>query len=200
MSDASFPARVAALLRSRPLSEAAFNADRQGWPEHVYDIPSFALAAIDTVIASQGFEEESTYEQVITALVALASRAAPERPSAEHHKVAAYTVDSLLNRANREMGFAYRISDYTLDAGGHRQREVRFRLLLEREDAARGSLLNATRDAVVALIGGLEFDVEDEQVANEILLERQLASVRCSQRARCVPGCCRFAWLTTWTG
>ena len=52
VSDASFPARVAALLRSRPLSEAAFNADRQDWPGQVYDIPSFALAAIDTIIAN----------------------------------------------------------------------------------------------------------------------------------------------------
>lgn len=176
VSDASFPARVAALLRSRPLSEAAFNADRQDWPGQVYDIPSFALAAIDTIIANQGFEEEATYEQVTTALTALASRAAPARPTSEHRKVAAYTVDSLLNRSNREAEFAYRISDYATDAGGHRQREVRFRLLLEREDSARGEIvLNATRDAIIALIGGLEFDVEDEQVANEILLERQLA-------------------------
>ena len=98
VSDASFPARVAALLRSRPLSEAAFNADRQDWPGQVYDIPSFALAAIDTIIANQGFEEEATYEQVTTALTALASRAAPARPTSEHRKVAAYTVDSLLNR------------------------------------------------------------------------------------------------------
>jgi hypothetical protein len=176
VSDASFPARVAALLRSRPLSEAAFAGERQGWPEQVYDIASFALAAIDTVIASQGFEEEATYEQVTGALALLAARAAPSRQPAEHQKVAAYTVDSLLNRANREAEFAYRISDYSSEAGGHRQREVRFRLLLEREDAARGEIvLNATRDAIIALIGGLEFDVEDEQVANEILLERQLA-------------------------
>jgi hypothetical protein len=143
----------------------------------VYDIASFALAAIDTVIASQGFEEEATYEQVTGVLALLAARAAPFRQPAEHQKVAAYTVDSLLNRANREAEFAYRISDYSSEAGGHRQREVRFRLLLEREDAARGEIvLNATRDAIIALIGGLEFDVEDEQVAN--------AAERAAVRAR----------------
>jgi hypothetical protein len=36
-------------------------------------------------------------------------------------------------------------------------------------------VVNATRDAINALVGGLEFDVEDEQVANELMLERQLA-------------------------
>jgi hypothetical protein len=53
---------------------------------------------------------------------------------------------------------------------------VQFRLLIEREDPVRGEVvLNATRDAINALVGGLEFDVEDEQVASEVLLERQLA-------------------------
>jgi hypothetical protein len=51
-------------------------------------------------------------------------------------------------------------------------------------------VLNATRDAINALIGGLEFDVEDEQVANEVLLDRQLtrgsfdAAERSAARAR----------------
>jgi len=68
---------------------------------------------------------------------------------------------------------------------------VQFRLLVEREDPARGDVvLNATGDAINALVGGLEFEVEDEQVANEILLERQLergafdAAERAAVRAR----------------
>ena len=53
---------------------------------------------------------------------------------------------------------------------------MQFRLLVEREDPVRGDVvLNATGDAINALVGGLEFDVEDEQAANEFLLERQLA-------------------------
>ena len=34
-------------------------------------------------------------------------------------------------------------------------------------------MLRATADAINALIGGLDFDVEDEQVATEIILQRQ---------------------------
>ncbi len=176
VADPSFPARVAALLRSRPLAEAVAAAERHDWPADTYDIATFGLAAIDVVIARQGFEEEATYGDVLGGLIGLARRAAPDRPGEEHEDVAMFVLDHVLNRSQREAEFAYRISDYTGEGQGHQQREVRFRLLVEREDPVRGEVvLNATRDAINALIGGLEFDVEDEQVANEVLLERQLA-------------------------
>ena len=173
--DPTFPARVAVLLRSRPITDAASGADRQDWPEDTYDVPTLALAAIDLVIAQQGFEHEATYEEVLGGLTSIAGRSAPIRAADEHARVAAFVLDSLLNRAEREAPFTYRISDYT-DPGGHQQRQVQFRLLVEREDPVRGDVvLNATGDAINALVGGLEFDVEDEQAANEFLLERQLA-------------------------
>ncbi len=173
--DRSFPTRVAALLRSRPIADLATNARHQDWPADTYDVPTLALAAIDLVIAQQGLEFEATYADVVTALTSLAAKAALDRPAPEHAKVARYAVDGLLNRAERETPFTYRISDYTGE-DGHLQRQVQFRLLVEREDPVRGEVvLNATGDAINALVGGLEFEVEDEQVANEILLERQLA-------------------------
>jgi hypothetical protein len=173
--DRSFPVRVAALLRSRPISDLATNAPRHGLPPDTYDVATLALAAIDIVIAQQGFDDEATYEQVVEQLQTLAAKAAPHRPGEEHGRVARYTVNGLLNRSGREVPFTYRISDYS-SAPGHSQRQVQFRLLVEREDPARDEvILNATGDAINALVGGLEFEVEDEQVANETLLERQLA-------------------------
>lgn len=172
----TFPARVAVLMRSRPITEAIVAANRQEWPAGSYDIATFALAAIDLVIAEQGFEEEATYDEVVNGLAGLARSSAPDRPGAEYRRVGEYTVDALLNRAEREAPFTYRISDFTDEARTHQRRQVQFRLLIEREDPTRGEVvLNATRDAINALVGGLEFDVEDEQVANEVLLERQLA-------------------------
>jgi hypothetical protein len=174
--DRTFPARVAVLMRSRPITEAIVAANRQDWPAGTYDLATFALAAIDLVIAQQGFEEEATYDDVVNGLTTLARRTAPDRPPSEHHRVGEYTVDALLNRGEREAPFTYRISDFTDETRNHRQRQVQFRLLIEREDPVRGEVvLAATRDAINALVGGLEFDVEDEQVANEVLLERQLA-------------------------
>ena len=174
--DRTFPARVAVLMRSRPITETIVGANRQEWPAATYDVATFALAAIDLVIAQQGFAEEATYDDVVDGLTTLARRTALERPASEHRRVGEYTVDALLNRGEREAPFTYRISDFTGEARTHQRRQVQFRLLVEREDPVRGEVvLYATRDAINALVGGLEFDVEDEQVANEVLLERQLA-------------------------
>ncbi len=175
VTDRSFPSRVAALLRSRPIADIAASGARQDWPAETYDFVTFALSAIDLVTAHQGFEDEATYQDVVASLTDLARQAAPGRPRAEHARVARHTVDGLLNRPQRGAPFTYRVSDYAGDVP-HRLRQVQFRLLVEHEDPVRGEVvLHATGDAINALVGGLEFEVEDEQVANEILLERQLA-------------------------
>lgn len=69
------------------------------------------------------------------------------------------------------------MSDFGLDADQitHRALTLEFRLVTEHEDTARGTVvLRATTDAINALVGGLEFDVEDEQAANDLMLSRQL--------------------------
>lgn len=175
-SEASFPTRVSALLRSRPITDAVSAAARQDWPEDTYDIATLALAAIEVVISRQGFDAEATWDDVVGELTTLARRAAPTRDHTEHQRVAAFTMDALLNRAEREAPFTYRFGDYTNAESGFQQRQVSFRLLEEREDPLSGEIvLHATSDAINALVSGLDYDVEDAQVANEVMLERQLA-------------------------
>jgi hypothetical protein len=187
----SFPARVAAFLRFSPVIEAAQAARRRHWPDGSYDIVTLALTAIDLVVSQQGFEKEATRADVVAALADLAGRAAPDRPADEHRDVAAFVVDALLNRPGHQAPFHYVTSDYSSPGGGHLQREVPFSLLVEHDHAARDeNVLRATRDAINALIGGLDFDVEDEQVATELVLERQLArnafdaALKSAERAR----------------
>ncbi len=176
--DESFGERVRALLRARPVADAADNATRQSWGAHGYDVVTLALAAIDTVIARQGFDNEVTYDEVIAGLGALAGNVRPERPADEHSAVARYVVDSLLNRREREAPYRYQISIFGRDNDGsvrHRLVPVEFRLLTEHEDHTKGvNVLRASTDAINALVGGLEFDVEDEQAAIELMLARQL--------------------------
>lgn len=174
--ESSFPARVAAFLRFSPVIEAAQAARRRDWPEDTYDVVTLALAAIDLVVSQQGFEAEATRPDVVLALTDLACTAAPDRPEHEHADVAAFVVDALLNRQCSQAPFRYVTSDYSSLGDGHRRRDVPFSLLVEHDHAARDeNVLRATRDAINALIGGLDFDVEDEQVATELVLERQLA-------------------------
>lgn len=189
--ESSFPARVAAFLRFSPIIEAAQAARRRGWPEDVYDIVTFALTAIDLVVSRQGFEAEATRAELIAALAELARAAAADRPPEEHLDVAGFVVDALLNRQSHQAPFRYVTSDYSSPEFGHRQRDVPFSLLVEHDHAARDeNVLRATKDAINALIGGLDFDVEDEQVATELVLERQLArnafdsALKSAERAR----------------
>ncbi|MQA35283.1 hypothetical protein [Modestobacter roseus] len=172
--DATFGDRVRALLRGRPL---AVDTGRQSWAEQRYDLPTFALAAIDAIIARQGFDDELTYGQAVAVVVRLAAASHPQRPPEEHTDVAEHVLDTLLNRREREAPFRYRVSDYALDADQitHRAVTLEFRLVTEHEDAARDTVvLRATTDAINALVGGLEFDVEDEQAANDLIFSRQL--------------------------
>ncbi|VVJ21652.1 Uncharacterised protein [Amycolatopsis camponoti] len=176
--DEAFGGRVRALLRARPVADAADNASRQSWGTHDYDVVTLALAAIDTVISRQGFDEEVTYDEAVSGLARLAASACPEQPSEVHEAVARYVIDALLNRREREAPFAYQVSDFSLEPDGsvhHRAIAVEFRLLSEHEDQQRGvNVLRASADAINALVGGLEFDVEDEQAAVELMLDRQL--------------------------
>ncbi|MGV9777937.1 hypothetical protein [Streptosporangium sp. NPDC003464] len=189
--ESSFPARVAAFLRFSPVIEAAQAAHRRDWPEGIYDIVTLALTAIDLVVARQGFEFEATRQDVVDALSVLSRVAAPERPVCEHTDVAMFVVDALLNRSSGQAPFRYVISDYSDYETGHRQREVPFSLLVEHDHGSRDeNVLRATKDAINALVGGLDFDVEDEQVATELVLERQLArnafdaALKSAERAR----------------
>jgi hypothetical protein len=190
--ESSFPARVAAFLRFSPIIEMAQSARRRDWPADTYDIVTLALAAIDMVVARQGLDLEATRDDVVAALRELSYRAAPERPAEEHRQVAAFVIDSLLNRHGRDGPFRYVTSDYTGEDGRHRRREVPFSLLVERDDAVRDeNVLRATPDAVNALIGGLDFDVEDEQVATELTPSTPRAS------RPSAPGCFRSGSPTT---
>ncbi|HVW39842.1 MAG TPA: hypothetical protein VHC18_00680 [Amycolatopsis sp.] len=176
--DESFGDRVRALLRARPVADAADNATRQAWGEQGYDVVTLALVAIDSVISRQGFDDEVTYDEVADRLAALAGDAHPDRPFDEHIAVGRYVMDALLNRREREAPFTYQVSTFDRDEGGsvrHRLTTAEFRLLTEHEDHARGvNVLRASTDAINALVGGLEFDVEDEQAAIELMLARQL--------------------------
>jgi hypothetical protein len=78
---ASFPPRVAAFLRYSPVIEAAQAARRRGWADGAYDVVTLALTAIDLVVSRQGFEEEATRGDVVSALTGLAALAAPDRTS-----------------------------------------------------------------------------------------------------------------------
>ncbi|NUS44967.1 MAG: hypothetical protein HOQ24_14925 [Mycobacteriaceae bacterium] len=172
MFDRSFSARMKTLLRTEPIHQIADVAGQRAWADAGFDLHTLCLAAIDAVVSRQRLPEEATYAEVLELLGELARRAVPGADQKVYAEVATYVVDGLLNTPGKSAPFGYDLIDYARESAARR---VEFTLLYEREQRATGTVvLNATVDAINALIGGLDCDVEDEQAAVELVLDRQL--------------------------
>jgi hypothetical protein len=170
--DRSFTARMKTLLRTEPIHQIADVAGQRSWSDAGFDLHTLCLAAIDAVVSRQRLPDEATYTEVLELLAELARRAVPGVDQKVYAEVAAYVVDGLLNTPGKSAPFGYDLIDYARQSTSRR---VEFTLLYEREQRATGTVvLNATVDAINALIGGLDCDVEDEQAAVELVLDRQL--------------------------
>src|SRR5579863_9030057 len=108
--EASFPPRVAAFLRYSPVIEAAQAARRRNWADGAYDIVTLALTAIDLVVSRQGFAEEATRADVVSALTALA---APDRSVDEPADVARFVIEMLTWLAGQGMARPDPLADDT---------------------------------------------------------------------------------------
>jgi hypothetical protein len=147
------------------------------WGEAPYDPRALSIAAIDAVIARQGIGVGLEYDDLVLDIAQLARLAAPGRPEDESLDVAKYVVDGLLNNRDGNAGGAFRFS-YSDYREGHTTREVAFYLLVERTRADGRIVLEASVEAVNALRGGLNMNVEDAQTAMRFILEVQIKEGR----------------------
>lgn len=177
--DPVFARRRDALLRTVPVHDLVDRADRADSGLTGFDVRALVLAAFDAVIARQGFPDRATPGDVVTLLSGIAAvqsrSAAPDSCAA----VAEHVLDGLTNRRERERQFTLFAVVYAEDATGQLAAEAvprPFWLLREAEDPHTGGVyLEASVDAVNALVGGLDIPIEDQQTALETVLERQLA-------------------------
>lgn len=177
--DPIFARRRDALLRTVPVHDLVERAERADSGMTGFDTRALVLAAFDAVIARQGFPERTAPDQVITLLSGIAAvqdrAAAPEACTA----AAEHVLDGLTNRRERERLFT--LSSIVYGEGSHGEVVATpvprpFWLLREAEDPHTGDIyLEASADAVNALVGGLDIPIEDQQTALETVLERQLA-------------------------
>ncbi|WP_280892538.1 hypothetical protein [Streptomyces sp. LBL] len=134
-----------------------------------------ALAALEAVMHHQGLDREATTEMVVDFLVELAREAAPCRDHSEHMAVARFVLRELLNDQEGGVEFAVPYSDYR---DGHRQQELGVRLLTEEIGLNGQAVLRASVPAINLLLAGMDFDVEDQQAAQDEILRRQVRSGR----------------------
>lgn len=177
--DPVFARRRDALLRTVPVHDLSERAQRADSGLAGFDIRALVLAAFDAVIARQGFPDRATPEDVLTLLAGIAAVQNPAAGLAAWDAAAEHVLDGLTNRRERERQFTVSAIVYgETSEGGLTATPVprRFWLLREAEDQHTGTTyLEASVDAVNALVGGLDIPIEDAQTALETVLERQLA-------------------------
>lgn len=177
--DPVFGRRRDALLRTVPVHDLVDRAERADSGITGFDIRALILAAFDAVIARQGFPNRTTPEQVIDLLTDIGAVQRPDAPRESCVAAAEHVLDGLTNRRERERQFTPTSIVYA-DAGDGQIVATAvprpFWLLREAEDPhTGGAYLEASADAVNALVGGLDLPIEDQQTALETVLERQLA-------------------------
>jgi hypothetical protein len=177
--DPIFGKRRDALLRTVPVHRLAERAERSDVAFQAFDVRALALAAFDAVIARQGLSDQATPMQVAGLLSGIALVQDPTASLDTCEGVAELILDGLTNRRERERQFTFDAIVYaSADRGEVIATSVprAFWLLREQEDASSGQVhLHASSDAVIALVGGLDLPIEDEQAALEMILERQLS-------------------------
>jgi hypothetical protein len=172
VTDAGFVRRVTVLARSSPLHSMGSREAWQQFAEDRYDLRSMALAAVDAVVMRQGMEDEATSEDVVALLVKLAQLAAPDLAIDDHAAVARFVLRELLNDREGGAKFVVFYSDYRNE---HRRVPLSFRLLEEASGHRGQPVLRASVQAINALIGGLDLEVEDAQLAMDAVLGAQIS-------------------------
>lgn len=177
VADVSFTKRLRAMLPTAPVHRLSAITNRQEWAGAAYDARALSIAAIDAVIARQGLGVGLEYDDLVLDIAQLARLAADDRVEDESLDVARYIVDGLLNNRDGNTGQAFRYS-YSDYRDGHVTREIAFYLLVERSRADGRIVLEASVEAVNALRGGLDMNVEDAQTAMRFILDVQIREGR----------------------
>ncbi|GAA2531616.1 hypothetical protein GCM10010201_33890 [Pilimelia columellifera subsp. columellifera] len=169
--DASVRARWRALVLTDPVARLVRNAGHAGIDDDVFDLRQLALAAIDVAVASMGFARQITLAQLVDTVAGLARLMDGREDSAAAVETARWVVRGLLNDAENQGKFVYVFHD--IRSTPHRREEYAFRLL-SLQDSPSGAVVQASPQAVMLYLNGLNLDVDDAEEALSVVLRRQL--------------------------
>ncbi|SNQ46180.1 conserved hypothetical protein [Frankia canadensis] len=171
VGDVGMVRRLKALALTGPLHDLdARKAHLDGADLTVYAMAELGLHAIDLVTVAMDFDRGADHDQVLRRLVPLAAAQAPGRPAAEHERVAAWVLHSLINVGNVNRGFDAGYGTLHAD-GRYERRRFDFKLLVELADPHGEIYLRATDEAVTVLVGALDTDITSAQIAAEVALD-----------------------------
>ena len=169
ISNGGFALRIKALACTAPLHDLDARKNSVQIADYsVYQMAELALTAIDLVTIAMDFDRGARPDQVLAGLARAAATHAPDRPEAEHARVASWVLDNLLNVGSADRGFRaiYGVAGPT----GYDRRSFDFKLLEETFGADGELYLRASNEAVNVLVGALDVDIESAQIAADLRL------------------------------
>jgi hypothetical protein len=168
--DAALARRLKALACTAPVHDLDVRKGRLDWADaNAYQMSEIALTIIDQVTIRMDFDRGADHEEVLRRSVPFVAAQAPDRSRDEHHKIAKWVLDNLINVGTQDRGFAATYG--TFDAQGRYERRTwPFKLLVESFSAEGEVYLRSTDEAINVLVGALDTDVESAQEAAETKL------------------------------
>jgi hypothetical protein len=156
---------------------------RQHWSqrddiEAGYDPLCLSMKLFDVVIDQSGFGHEVVRQTIADALTPLltsldaAAKVVPDRQ--RHQRVLDRLLNGLMNEANHGQAFQLEYCEFGED-GQPRRKMCVFKLLKEVHGYSGEIVLQLSSEAINLFLHALDLDIESEQIANEAVVEYQLA-------------------------
>lgn len=176
--DEGLTRRLKALACTAPLHDLDARKAKLDWADAtVYQMAEIALHTIDQVTIAMDFDTGAGHDDVVRRLTPFIAAQAPDRPAAEHARVARWVLDNLINVGTADRGFR-RVYGSVDASGVYRRRAFDFKLLVELAAPDGEVYLRASDEAINVLVGALDTDVTSAQIAAEVKLENLISRGR----------------------
>ncbi|MFD1829627.1 MULTISPECIES: hypothetical protein [Streptomyces] len=169
-ADEGLARRLRALACTAPLHDLDARKANLAGEYSTYSMAEVALAAIDLVTLHMDFDTGADHEEIVARLLPRVAAQAPQRPAAEHERVARWVLENLINVGSVDRGFRAVYGTFGPD-GEYVRRDYDFKLIEEVPGPGGGVYLRTTDEAVNVLVGALDTDVTSAQIAAEVKLE-----------------------------
>ncbi|MEU6367552.1 hypothetical protein ABZ876_17880 [Streptomyces sp. NPDC046931] len=169
-ADEGLARRLRALACTAPLHDLDARKANLAGEYSVYGMAEIALAAIDLVTLNMDFDTGADHDQIVARLIPRIAAQAPQRPVAEHERVARWVLENLINVGSVDRGFRAVYGTFDPD-GTYTRRDYDFKLVEEVPGYGGSVYLRTTDEAVNVLVGALDTDVTSAQIAAEVKLE-----------------------------
>lgn len=185
MSELGEPARVheglwrrsAALWRVEPLVALERSKDHRQGDWSPFDLIALQAAALEAVMAEMGLTRGARLDDVRTHVAELAAVTAPDWASPRATEVADAVLANLRNTGDQGRRFRRHPTDFLRGT----RTPLDFAFVHTDEDDEGSFLLRASDEAINLLLGALDHDLEQEQQALLLVLDRQLEAGKFDQ-------------------